>query len=159
MNNQLSNQTLEELQKLQEIIDSAIHLKELELKNLKLAKTKEYETMVLEVVEVLNEQYEKEYQVTDCQIDVYSDCTYICFLLNGERVKIDITNPQSPQEGVRTLIKEVLTGYYTNTYIGTVYYEDWCGGHGADDYMLNNIYMRDIMSRFVGKRVRISVID
>lgn len=60
-------------------------------------------------------------------------------------------------------ILKALNPYYIENvqkeYEGVLEFEDWCGGHGADDYVLNGMYMRDIMHRLKGKRISIKVLD
>lgn len=42
---------------------------------------------------------------------------------------------------------------------GVVEFEDWCGGHGADDYIINGMYIRDIMKRLEGKKISIQILE
>lgn len=46
-----------------------------------------------------------------------------------------------------------------NKYEGEFCFEDWCGGDGANDYMIGESYMRTIYEAFKGKKVRIEVIE
>lgn len=44
-------------------------------------------------------------------------------------------------------------------YKGVLGFEDWCGGHGEDDYTLNGMYLRDILRELKGKKIEIRVLD
>lgn len=40
-----------------------------------------------------------------------------------------------------------------------VTFEDWCGVHGTNDYVLDGQYMRDIFGDLERKKIKITVMD
>ena len=60
-------------------------------------------------------------------------------------------------------IKEEVEKYFKSNikkhYEGVVRFEDWCGGHGADDYVIDGQYIREIFSELLDKKIKITVIE
>lgn len=60
------------------------------------------------------------------------------------------------------VLDEIEKYFIEDTYkkiTGIVRFEDYCGGHGADDYRINDMYLRDIMKRLEGKKIEIRILD
>lgn len=46
-----------------------------------------------------------------------------------------------------------------NSVEGTLDYEEFCGGDGADDYIINGIYLKDLLLNKEGKYIKIEITD
>lgn len=42
---------------------------------------------------------------------------------------------------------------------GTLRREGWCGGYGADDYIINGTYLKDFLKNKQGKYIKIEIFD
>ncbi|WP_039230611.1 hypothetical protein [Clostridium haemolyticum] len=63
---------------------------------------------------------------------------------------------------IQEIINEIEKYYKSNikkTYEGVVTFEDWMGGNGANDYVLDGQYTRDIFKELLGKKIKITVVD
>lgn len=62
-----------------------------------------------------------------------------------------------------TEIREHIEKYFKSNvkkyYEGIVQFEDFCGGDGADDYILDGQYMRDIFKELKGKKIKITIVE
>jgi len=42
---------------------------------------------------------------------------------------------------------------------GTLRHEGWCGGYGADDFIINGTYLKDFLKNKEGKHIKIEIFD
>lgn len=130
--------------------------------------------IIEDAINDLNQKYKTDYKISEYDFNpYYSDYGLgenqisMSFILNlKSKNKQIMIEKQFENETINLtkedVIKEVNPYYMEDIeekYIGVVNFEDWCGGHGADDYVINGMYVRDIMSRLKGKKIEIRIID
>lgn len=66
---------------------------------------------------------------------------------------------KSSEEFAQLLTSLHFTPKLQNKYVGVFFFEDYMGGHGADDYLIGHHTMRSIYNAFAGKTVELKVIE
>lgn len=135
---------------------------------------KKCESIIKDVVNELNEKYGVSFSVLDYNFNPYYDDydglvkneIEISFELRGTSdifIRLTVTCISNTINLTRDMILKELEKYYIleseKRITGVVEFEDWCGGHGADDYIINGMYIRDIMKRLEGKKISIQILE
>lgn len=123
----------------------------------------------------LDEKYDSEsnilkIDISACWESYYGrDITYDFKIENTKIKNIMIEKIEVPYESKEKIPtkEEIMTlleqHYFIPTiqkeYKGTVSFEDYCGGLGADDYMIGDLYVKDIFHELKGKNIKINIID
>lgn len=136
----------------------------------------QFENNLQDAIKVLNHKYDSTSDYKNYNLDVeqlgyeVDDINYIIYnfeLTIDKNIQKDIQiygkykdfkNCLATQE----IIDEIEKYYKSNIkkmYEGKVTFEDWLGGNGANDYVLDGQYMRDIFAELLGKKIKITVVD
>lgn len=134
---------------------------------------KKCKRIINDTINDLNQKYKLSFSMIDYKFNpYYDDYIYsgtdeieISFKLKTSS-EIFITLIVKCTDNTINLTKEMIISeidmYYIKEskkkIIGVVKFEDWCGGHGADDYIINGMYLRDIMKELEGKKVSIQIL-
>lgn len=144
-----------------------------EITHLPLAKDFEYNLSCS--LNELDEKYGSESNIIKIDISACWDSYYgkdITYEFKLENTKINktisekIEVPYENKESIPTK-EEIMTRleqhYFIPTlkkeYKGKVSFEDWCGGDGADDYMIGDLYVKNIFHELKGKNIEIKIVD
>lgn len=128
--------------------------------------------IIKDTINDLNQKYKIEFTMIDYRFNPYysdygmeENSIEISFRLKGistEYVELYIKCVNNEFTLTKEMLIKELNKYYveatSESYVGVVRFEDWCGGHGADDYIINGMYIRDIMKRLEGKKISIQVL-
>lgn len=132
-----------------------------------------FEINLQQALNRLDQKYNCKSHYQNCSVDLYrnynydDEITYDCDFSSDkfETIHLQIKVDYEQLENVpttETIISDIEKYYIAEIkkeYIGIVEYEDWCGGDGADDYVLDGQYMGDIFRELKGKKVLIKVLD
>lgn len=133
------------------------------------------EDIIKSVVNELNQEYKLNFTIKDYEFNPYYKVwdSSVC----GNEIDLSFKLQTSSDifirltttciDGEISLTKEKITEMIKKYYIeesekqitGVVEFEDWCGGNGADDYVINGMYLRDIMKRLKGKKILIQILE
>jgi len=130
---------------------------------------------VKESLSILYSKYDSKSQFNKietsvCYDDYYGkDITY-SFEFNSDKIKksykvsfkVDYDTNKEHIPTNEEIMNEIEKYYISNIkkeYKGKVSFEDFCGGHGEDDYILDNRYIRDIFKELTGKNIEIKILD
>ncbi len=137
----------------------------------------EFKNNLISALNSMDKKYNCESNYWSCTVDLYYYSNYnnddpsavsytSCFDSNKfEKKKITINVDYDNLEHVPTEneIIQRIEKYYVSEikkeYSGIVEFEDWCGGYGADDYVLNGQYIKNIFEQLKGKKIKITVLD
>ena len=126
-----------------------------------------------DAINILDKKYKSDTKLIKLNINtIYDESYYGTYIEYKINIKINNINKQSiievqfeDKENIPTIkdIVDNLEKHYKSEidkeYIGNVLYEEYCGGEGADDYMIGNQYVRDIFKQLKGKKVILKVIE
>lgn len=128
-----------------------------------------------ETLKVLDNKYDSvssynKISVHTCYDEHYygTDITYSFNLQSNKLDKnynIEIVVQYEDKENIpatKDIIEKIEKYYICNIkkeYKGLITYEDWCGGDGADDFMIGDRYIRDVFQELRGKTIEIKILD
>lgn len=126
-----------------------------------------YKKIIYDILNKLNQKYNmnKSIDEKELNLNIYnSECDgfyyteiYVSFdvdnYLIAACVSDDTIENIIESEMDKAFLKDI------NSIEGILQYEGWCGGHGADAYIINGIYLKDLLFNKSGKRIKIEIID
>lgn len=128
-----------------------------------------------ESLDRIDKKYKSESKISKINVSACWDSYYgkdITYDFEVKNTKIDINiihkievqynekeNVPTSDEIIKLLEHHFFIPTIDNKYEGLFRYEDFCGGDGADDFMIGESYMHTIYEAFKGKKVRIEVIE
>lgn len=87
------------------------------------------------------------------------------FNINNDKINKDLQIDVYDYTKIPTIndIREIIEKYFKSNikkyYEGVVKFEDFCGGYGADDYILDGQYIRQIFNELLDKKIKITIIE
>lgn len=135
-----------------------------------------YEDIFKDVIQKLNDEFSTKAELLSFDIRCYHDY-YEC-----DNIEV---NAKIVSNHVEDIINYSFTDYYDykdytmktsdeiyksirdlhftpkiqSKYVGILSFEDYMGGHGADDYTIGEVHMRTIYNAFKGKKVELKIIE
>lgn len=135
----------------------------------------DFRNNLTEVLNIIDKKYNSESKISYIKVsacwDSYygKDITYEFEIRNTkiaekitQKIEVQYNNKENipaSEEIINLLEQNFFIPTIENKYEGLVKFEDWCGGDGADDYMVGDSYISTIFKAFKGKKVRIEVIE
>ena len=134
---------------------------------------KTFETELVKAISKLDSVYNTttKYEFKDVSVyeNYYNGIEKIeyTFKIENEKIKskeVDIVIYENytivpTSEKISKIIEKHFKSSVKKYYEGVVEFEEWCGGNGADDYVLDGDYMNSILRELLGKKIRILVLD
>lgn len=126
-----------------------------------------YKRIVYDTLNKLNKKYNMNKFIDEKTLDlnIYkSECDG--FYYNEIDISFNIENYSVEvyvsDDTIENIIESELNKVFLeniNNIEGILEYEGWCGGHGNDDYIVNGIYLKDLLLNKEGKRIKIEILD
>lgn len=127
----------------------------------------EYYNIIYETLDELNNKYDMSKNINNRNISInINSCEcdgfeyieiHVSFLLDNDLIIVD-----GVENSIIYDIKKQMEECFLNSVKnieGTLTHEGWCGGYGADDYIINGTYLKDFLKNKEGKYIKIEIFD
>lgn len=126
-----------------------------------------YKKMIFDILNRLNEKYNENKSIDDKKLDlqiIKSECDGFSYIQIQVSFYIEdyLIEGYASDETIESRIEYEMNQYFLEnikTIEGVLEYEGWCGGHGNDDYLINGIYLKDLLLNKEGKKIKIEILD
>lgn len=129
--------------------------------------TEEYYEAIYDTLDELNSKYDMNKKIDNrsiyidadlCEVDGYEYIeVHISFCLDGYLISKNGSD-NTIMDDIIDIMEECFLNDVKNIE-GTLRYEGWCGGDGADDYIINGTYLNDFLKNKKGKHIKIEIFD
>lgn len=126
-----------------------------------------YKKVIYDTLHSLNKKYNMNKQIKENSLSIdmrqkecegfYYTNIYLSFYIGDYYI-----NENASEELIVDKIKKDMDECFlrdVNSIEGTLKYEGFCGGDGADDYIVNGIYLKDLLLNKEGKYIKIEITD
>lgn len=126
--------------------------------------TEKYYSLIRNILNELNNKYNMNKEIKSCDIDINPKFSngyeWMSFEVSIDLDYTYLINISSSEDFIVDKIKCEMESCYldeVNNIEGTLMFEDWCGGDGADDYIINGVYLKDFLYGKQGKHINIQI--
>lgn len=129
--------------------------------------TDKYYKTIYETLDELNSKYDMDKMINSRNISIdvnLCECdgfeyieTYISFCLDDYLIS-ESGSEDNVIYDIKKRMEECFLDGVKNIE-GILRHEGWCEGYGADDYIINGVYLKDFLLSKDGKKIKIEIID
>lgn len=126
-----------------------------------------YKRVIYNTLSKLNQKYNMNKSIDEKELDLniynnecdgfYYKDIYVSFHIENHSIEAYVSD-----DTIESIMESEMNKAFLqdiNCIDGILQYEGWCGGHGADDYIINGIYLKDLLFNKDGKRIKIEITD